>query len=164
VQGILTLLQQGEQRLLVAVEKGAIPLNAALAIVGAGKDDKAVQAALQEAYESGTLRGKSPHRCPAGHGAPRQSWAARSTGEHAAQTRRRDDVESRANLPEGSRTAKARWSGRPVHPAAFAVRRQRATSSFFQDENFTNLLRAEGLDTLPKYLAMSGSGLARAAA
>ena len=58
VQGMLTLLQQGEQRLLVAVEKGAIPLNAALAIVGAGKDEQAVQAALQEAYESGTLRGK----------------------------------------------------------------------------------------------------------
>ncbi len=58
VQGILTLLQQGEERLLVAVEKGSIPLNAALAIVGAGDDDKAIQAALQEAYESGKLRGK----------------------------------------------------------------------------------------------------------
>jgi ParB family transcriptional regulator, chromosome partitioning protein len=58
VQGILTLLKNGEQRLLVAVEKGAIPLNAALAIVGAGDDDKAVQAALQEAYEAGTLRGR----------------------------------------------------------------------------------------------------------
>ena len=35
-----------------------LPLNAALTIVGAGDDDKAVQAALQDAYESGTLRGK----------------------------------------------------------------------------------------------------------
>ena len=42
VNGILTLLQHGEERLLVAVEKGRIPLNAALAIVGAGDDDKAV--------------------------------------------------------------------------------------------------------------------------
>ena len=58
VQGILTLIQRGEQRLLVAVEKGDVPLNAALAIVGAGDDDKAVQAALQEAYEAGTLRGR----------------------------------------------------------------------------------------------------------
>jgi ParB family chromosome partitioning protein len=56
IQGILTLLKHGEQRLLIAVEKGAIPLNAALAIVGAGDDDKAVQAALQEAYEAGTPR------------------------------------------------------------------------------------------------------------
>ena len=52
VQGILTLLRHGEERLLVAVQTGRIPLNAALAIVGAGDDDKAVQAALQDAYES----------------------------------------------------------------------------------------------------------------
>lgn len=70
IQGILTLLQQGEERLLVAVEKGSIPLNAALAIVGAGDDDKAIQAALQEAYESGKL---SSHkiigkRRPTNHG------------------------------------------------------------------------------------------------
>jgi ParB family chromosome partitioning protein len=58
VQGILTLLHQGEERLVVAVEKGQIPLNAALTIVGAGDDDAAIQAALQEAYESGKLRGK----------------------------------------------------------------------------------------------------------
>ena len=36
VVGILTLLQQGEERLLIAVEKGSLPLNAALSIVGAG--------------------------------------------------------------------------------------------------------------------------------
>ncbi|MDP2904595.1 MAG: ParB/RepB/Spo0J family partition protein [Methylovulum sp.] len=58
VQGILTLLKNGEERVLVAVEKGRIPLNAALSIAGAGDDDKAVQAALQDAYESGELRGK----------------------------------------------------------------------------------------------------------
>src|ERR1700712_1837665 len=42
---------------MLAVETGKIPLNAALSIVGAGNDDKAVQAALQDAYEAGTLRG-----------------------------------------------------------------------------------------------------------
>jgi ParB family chromosome partitioning protein len=58
VQGMLTLLEQGEERLLIAVERGHIPLNAALTIHGAGNDDKAIQAALQDAYESGQLRGK----------------------------------------------------------------------------------------------------------
>ncbi len=47
VQGILTLLNQGEERLVIAVEKGQIPLNAALSIVGAGDNDEAIQAALQ---------------------------------------------------------------------------------------------------------------------
>ncbi len=58
VTGILTLLRNGEERLVVAVQKGRIPLNAALTIVRAGDDDKAVQAALQDAYETGKLRGK----------------------------------------------------------------------------------------------------------
>src|ERR1700712_221617 len=42
---------------MLAVETGKVPLNAALSIVGAGDDDKAIQAALQDAYEAGTLRG-----------------------------------------------------------------------------------------------------------
>jgi hypothetical protein len=39
------------------VEQGRIPLNAALTIAGAGSNDKDIQAALQEAYENGQLRG-----------------------------------------------------------------------------------------------------------
>lgn len=51
VQGMLTLLEEGEERLVVGVERGQIPLNVALTIHGAGNDDKSVQAALQDAYE-----------------------------------------------------------------------------------------------------------------
>ena len=44
-----------------------------------------------------------------------------------------------------------------VRKAGFAQQRLlfivSALQQLFQDENFTNLLRAEGLDTLPKYLA-----------
>jgi ParB family transcriptional regulator, chromosome partitioning protein len=58
VHGILKLFRQGEERLVIAVETGRISLTAALTIVGAGNDDSAVEAALQEAYESGKLRGK----------------------------------------------------------------------------------------------------------
>ena len=50
VYGVLQLLKNGEERLLVAVERGNIPLNAALVIAGAG-NDKEIQVALQEAYE-----------------------------------------------------------------------------------------------------------------
>lgn len=58
IHGILQLLEHGEDRLLIAVESGKIPLNVALDIFGAGNDDKVIQLALQEAYESGHLRGK----------------------------------------------------------------------------------------------------------
>src|SRR5207253_380607 len=61
VHGVLVLLQQGEERLLVAVEKGRVPLTAAMSIAGAGDDDKAIQTALQDAYETGKLRGQKLH-------------------------------------------------------------------------------------------------------
>ena len=56
IRGIIRLLEEGEEYLVNAVEKGRIPLYQALKI--AAEDDAAVQAALTEAYESGALTGK----------------------------------------------------------------------------------------------------------
>ena len=56
IRGIIRLLEQGEEYLVEAVEKGRIPLYQALNI--ASEDDAAVQRALAEAYESGALSGK----------------------------------------------------------------------------------------------------------
>lgn len=75
VQGILTLLHQGEERLVVAVEKGQIPLNAALTIVGAGDNDEAIQAALQDAYEWGNLRGRQLMDARSRDRATKSAWA-----------------------------------------------------------------------------------------
>jgi len=151
VGGILTLLKKGEERLLVAVERGRIPLNAALAIVGAGSEDASVQEALQGAYESGKLRGKQllharrviEHRRTLGH------TLGRGT------TRKRADV---------STTSLVRTYQKEVERQQLIIRKAEFTQQrlmFFvgalrqllEDEHFTTLLRAEGLDTLPKYLA-----------
>jgi ParB family chromosome partitioning protein len=56
IRGIIRLLEQGEEYLVNAVEKGRIPLYQALNI--ASEDDADVQRALAEAYESGALSGK----------------------------------------------------------------------------------------------------------
>ncbi len=56
IRGIIRLLEEGEEYLVNAVEKGRIPLYQALNI--AAEDDAAVQTALTEAYESGALTGK----------------------------------------------------------------------------------------------------------
>jgi ParB family transcriptional regulator, chromosome partitioning protein len=56
IRDIIRLLEQGEEYLVNAVEKGRIPLYQALNI--ATEDDAAVQKALAEAYESGALSGK----------------------------------------------------------------------------------------------------------
>ena len=56
IRGIIRLLEQGEEYLVGAVEKGRLPLYHALKI--ATEDDADVQRALAEAYEAGTLSGK----------------------------------------------------------------------------------------------------------
>ena len=158
VQGILTLLQQGEQRLIVAVERGEIPLNAAIAIVGAGDDDKAIQNALQEAYEAGTLRGKNlldarkviERRKTLGkslsHGTPRKRETVTSTS--LVRTYQKE-VERQKLMVKKAEFAQ--------HKLLFVVS---ALKQLMSDDHFMTLLRAEGLDSMPKQLA-ERVGLAR---
>lgn len=151
VHGILTLLMKGEERLLVAVEKGKIPLNAALSIVGAGDDDQAIQAALQEAYETGKLRGKQLIQ------ARRVIERRQTLGPSVAKgtPRKAQDVTT-ASL--------VRVYQKEVDRQKLVVKKAQLTQQrllfvvsalreLFADENFSTLLRAEGLDSLPKYLA-----------
>ncbi|SPD63018.1 Plasmid stablization protein ParB [Cupriavidus taiwanensis] len=151
VQGVLTLLQHGEERLLIAVEKGTIPLTAALTIVGAGDDDKAIQAALQEAYESGKLRGKQ--LINARRIIERRQTLGRSASRYM--TGRQADVttSSLVRTYEGEverQKAMVRKAEFTQQRLLFVVG---ALQQLFADENFVNLLRAESLATLPKYLA-----------
>ncbi|MFL9897884.1 plasmid partitioning protein RepB C-terminal domain-containing protein [Paraburkholderia fungorum] len=151
VQGILTLLHQGEERLVVAVEKGQIPLNAALTIVGAGDDDAAIQAALQEAYESGKLRGKPLMN--ARRIIERRKALGRSVGR--IMSSKVSDVTT-SSLVRTYHNEVERQKAM-VRKAEFAQQRLLfvvgALRQLLADENFVNLLRAEGLATLPKYLA-----------
>jgi ParB family chromosome partitioning protein len=151
VQGILGLLQNGEQRLLVAVEKGEVPLNAALAIVGAGDDDKAVAAALQDAYESGTLRGR--RLIDARRVLERRATLGRSIAKRMP--RKVGEVTTSSLVRTYQKEVERQKA--MVRKATFAQQRLlfavTALQQLFQDENFVNLLRAEGLDTLPAYLA-----------
>lgn len=151
VHGILQLLKNGEERLLIAVESGRIPLNAALAIAGAGSNDKDVQAALQEAYESGQLRGN--HLIQARKVIEKRRSLGRSIARGAP--RKLADVTSSSLI----RTYQHEVGRQKlmVKKAEFAQQRLlfvvEAMRQLLADENFTNLLRAEGLDTLPKYIA-----------
>lgn len=161
VQGILTLLQQGEHRLIVAVEHGEIPLNSAIAIVGAGDDDKAVQAALQDAYESGTLRGRNlmearrviEKRKLVGRSLQRGPRNKREPFTSAALIRTYQKEVERQKLM----VKKAEFT---QHKLLFVIG---ALKQLLSDEHFSTLLRAEGLDNMPKQLAEKlGLGHARA--
>lgn len=151
IQGILQLLKNGEERLLIAVESGRIPLNAALTICGAGGSDKDVQAALQEAYENGNLRGN--HLIYA----RRLIEKRRSLGRGVSKTGPR-------KVPGVTSSSLVRAYQNEVERQKLMVKKAelvqqrllfvtQALRQLLGNENFTNLLRAESLDTLPQYLA-----------
>ena len=152
IHGILQLLEHGEDRLLIAVESGKIPLNVALDIFGAGNDDKVIQLALQEAYESGHLRGKQLINA-------RRLIAKRQT--LGKSMRKRIKVKSTAEVTSASLI---RSYQREVERQKLIVKKSDFTQqrlmfvigalrSLLSNENFTTVLRAEKLDTLPTFLA-----------
>jgi ParB family transcriptional regulator, chromosome partitioning protein len=150
VQGIVRLLRQGEERLVHAVEKGTIPISIAVEI--AASDDEGVQLALLEAYESNKLRGRKliearrviTQRQTKGKdlhaGGPREKRKCLSSHDVVLTYRR--EIERQKAMTKKAKLCETRL--------IFIVS---ALKELFQDENFFNLLRAEGLDTLPLYLA-----------
>jgi ParB family chromosome partitioning protein len=54
LQSLLTLLEQGEERLVASVEQGSLPIGLAISIARAA--DKELQLALSDAYADGTLK------------------------------------------------------------------------------------------------------------
>lgn len=151
VTGILKLLNNGEERLLVAVERGMVPLNTALDIVNAGTDDTALQAAMQDAYESGALRGSRLKM------ARRVMERRRALGASLASRAKRGTV------PVSS-SSLVRVYEREVERKKLVLKKAELTQQrllfvvsalrrFLGNEHFVNLLRAEGLDVMPRYLA-----------
>ena len=142
IYGILQLLKNGEERLLIAVESGRIPLNAALAIAGAGSNDKDIQAALQEAYENGQLRGN--HLTQARKVIEKRRSLGRSIARGAP--RKVPDVTSCSLIRTYQHEVERQKL--MVKKAEFAQQRllfvAEAMRQLMADENFTNLLRARG--------------------
>lgn len=150
VRTILQLLAKGEEKLLLAVEKGQIPVNIAIAI--ATSDDRGIQRALTEAYEQNNLRGKSLLR------ARRLIEARRSHGKGLRPDKRT------GQSPAISTDELLKTYHNDTLRQKLVVQRAKvcearllfvtaALRQLFRDENFVNLLRAEDLDTLPDYLA-----------
>ncbi|MDN4589458.1 chromosome partitioning protein ParB [Xenophilus aerolatus] len=151
VRQILDLADKGEERLLVAVGRGKIPLTVAILIVSAGDDDRAVQMAMQDSYESGQLRG--PQLMYAKKLVERRQFLGRSNAR--APPRRKADVSSsslvRAYQKEVERQRLMVRKSSLAQQRLFFI--LGALRKMFADENLVNVLRLEGLDTLPAYLA-----------
>jgi ParB family chromosome partitioning protein len=145
---VIRLIETGEERLVVAVERGDIPITAAFDI--ASSDDEALQRSLQEAYESGKLRGRALVKVR------RLIDERRARGKHVGRS--------------GSRQAKSpsaqdlvRTLQRETKRQELLVKKSRhceqqlrfvlsALKDLMKNDHFVTLLRAEKLDALPKYL------------
>lgn len=151
VSMIAGLLEKGEERLVAAVETGLIPISLAVEI--ARSDDEGVQRALTQAYTEKKLRGKKliavrrmiEQRQRRGKGVPlnplgRRDRARRLSPETIVRMYRQE-AERQNVLIKKADLAQSRLM--------FVVRALRDLQA---DENFTNLLRAEGLNTMPAYL------------
>ncbi|HPF39692.1 MAG TPA: plasmid partitioning protein RepB C-terminal domain-containing protein [Phycisphaerae bacterium] len=150
VRDIDRLLKKGEKRLIQAVERGQIPISIAVTI--ASSDDAKIQRALADAYESKNLRGKAllkarrliERRRTYGKGTSnggRPADPKDMTSEKLLRTYKRETQRQRQIIAK-SKVCEARL--------LFVVT---GLKSLFDDEGFVNLLRAERLDTLPKFLA-----------
>jgi ParB family transcriptional regulator, chromosome partitioning protein len=150
VSGVAHLLKNGEERLLHAVDKGRIPLSVAMEISNA--DEDGIQRALCQAYEDKTLRGRKLLTVR------RIIELRKANGKRSNQgvRRRNDGLQSAEALVRVYRQEADRQkllvkkSQLTEHRLLFIVS---ALKNLFRDENFITLLRAEGLDTLPAYLA-----------
>jgi len=147
VFGIAKLLENGEDRLIAAVEARRLPVSVAVTISSGSSEE--VQEALTEAYEKGDLRGTklaaakriierrmATKRKPKDGSKPKKKLSAHVL----VQTYRQHAQSNRALLK------KAAVTNERLTILTSIIRR------LFSDENFITLLRAESLLTMPEYL------------
>jgi ParB family chromosome partitioning protein len=150
VRAIGHLIDEGEERLLTAVETGQIPVNVAIDISEA--DEDGVQEALAQAYQKGLLRGKK----------------LLTVKRLVEQRQRRGKAMRPASLVRGririSSEALVRAYEKEAGRQRLMIKKAEITQNrllfvveamrtLLADENFVTLLRAEGLATMPRPLA-----------
>ena len=147
IRGIIRLLEQGEEYLVNAVEKGRIPLYQALNI--ASEDDIAVQRALAEAYESGALTGKK--LVDAQKIISRRKHYGKSLSsphrEHAKVSAEDLIAAYEKGAKEKKRLlAQSNYIKDVLEYASIALRQ------LLKDVHFTNQLKAVGMNEIPKHI------------
>jgi len=150
VHSMRHLIEEGEERLLTAVESGQIPVSVAIDIAEA--DEEGAQEALAQAYQEGLLRGKKlliAKRLVEQR--RRGGKAVHPTGSGATRSRISSEALVRAYEREADRQRLM------IKKAEVAQNRLlfvvEAMRQLLADENFVTLLRAEGLATMPRPLA-----------
>jgi ParB family chromosome partitioning protein len=150
VRDLLRLHKHGEERLIMAAEKGHIPINVAVMI--AQSDDAALQRGLAEAYESGQLKGRALLKARSLI-EERKTRGKRMGTKVGRGERRKVTTEDlvKAYKHETQRQQLLVKKARICEERLLFV--TSTLKELFVDDDFVTLLRAEHLDTLPKHLA-----------
>jgi ParB family chromosome partitioning protein len=147
VRGLLNLLENGEERLVNAVEKGRVPLYIALKI--AHEDESSVQLALTEAHETGKLNGKNIIAVQKLLDRRNHYGKKLSTSYHKKKDISSEEIVAiyKRNIKNKKRLiAKADYLRQVLIYATAALNR------LLENEHFLNQLKAEGLNDIPKQL------------
>jgi ParB family chromosome partitioning protein len=150
VHSVRHLIEEGEERLLTAVETGQIPVSVAVDIAEA--DEEGVQEALAQAYQEGLLRGKKllvARRVVEQR--QRRGKAVRHGVQQTGRSRMSSDALVRAYEREADRQRLMIKKAEVTQNRLLFV--VEAMRQLLADENFVTLLRAEGLATMPRPLA-----------
>jgi len=149
LEGILKLLDHGEERILDAVLLGRLPITIAIQI--AGVDDEAAQRMLVEAYERKAMKQAtlSIFRRLLDQ---RKAFGKTYTNDARLRARRRTTADGLilAYKQETQRQKLMVRKARACESRLLSL--GAAFRALLADEDFTTLLRAEDLDTLPKFL------------
>jgi ParB family transcriptional regulator, chromosome partitioning protein len=147
---LLKLLDQGEERLLVAVDNGTMPISVAMDIANANGNE---QQALQEAYENKLLRGQKLFM------AKRLVESRRLRGKQMLRRINRSSVPSKLSAKDLVNAYQKEVDRKRllVRKAELASQRlmfaTQALRQLLRNDAFLNLLQSEGLSTLPQSLA-----------
>lgn len=147
VRGLLNLLENGEERLVNAVEKGRVPLYIALKI--AHEDESSVQLALTEAHETGKLNGKNIIAVQKLLDRRRHYGKKLSTTYH-----KKKDISSEeiVAIYERNIKNKKRLIAKADYLRQVLIYTTAALNRLLENEHFSNQLKAEGLNDIPKQL------------
>jgi ParB family chromosome partitioning protein len=148
IYGIAHLIDCGEDFLVRSVEAGRIPVSVATEI--AAGHDQEVSRALSEAYEKGELRG---HHLTAARRVITQCIAKRRREGKAQRDHRRLTGEALVReYKEKIREQKA-LIAKAERTKERLILLTSVIRTLLADENFTTLLKAEGLQKMPAELA-----------
>ncbi len=145
---LIRLIENGEDRLVAAVERGDIPITSAMEIATFG--DAEMQNSLQDAYDSGKIRGRALLKMR------RLIEERRARGKDLGRSSSR-----RAKTPSSQDLV--RTLRKETQKQELLVKKSRhceqqlrfvltALKDLMKNDHFVTLLRAEKLDVLPKYL------------